>query len=502
MVKRLVSLLLGALVVGLGVSGVPAFAAGDNRVAAFQSALRTGGLVVRAGDTGPVFFPQLVDAHFLESAAGNNAGNPYKRFDIPPPPPRTFPRQLSVFRLAPYEAVVYLGPTPPAADYFSFTPFLYIRHYLTRPVRDWLFASLGDPLNNALIRVEGGGDPFDKNTLIIFTADRGIYERIAAAAEAAGYPASMINLYALPSDVLHMGLSPSSDTFSIGVRTANFKSQAEGNRYLFDAHWANVYRITPETIPPSQPLPQPPPRTREWRHESTLVPGIVPALNRLGRAIVAQTPHMTTRRFGSQQWFPLSSDVLTAAPGSPDYRQFAAGESTDTPYLRSALGGQPANFRLGLHDRLVVYGVNHAATGLATYSSFAVYGDFRLNTCEHQVPRFVYGCGDPIWNGVAGMTNHDFTASAQRYLPRDPLARYLYAVTVVRIKRECPAGPTDPYCLVVPFATQGRQPPSATVIGLGYPLMIGYRAYLNPVTKSGPSYRDIIPDRAILFPAR
>ncbi len=39
------------------------------------------------------------------------------------------------------------------------------------------------------------------------------------------------------------------------------------------------------------------------------------------------------------------------------------------------------------------------------------------------------------------------------------------------------------------------------MIGLNYPLMIGYRAYLNLHTKSGPSYRDIIPDRSILFPA-
>jgi len=29
--------------------------------------------------------------------------------------------------------------------------------------------------------------------------------------------------------------------------------------------------------------------------------------------------------------------------------------------------------------------------------------------------------------------------------------------------------------------------------------MIGYRAYLNPVTKAGPAYEDIIPDRAIWF---
>lgn len=500
MVNRVVSVLMAALVLGVGMALAPAVGQSDHRVQTFESALQSGGFVVRAGDTGPVFLQQWVDAHILESAGGNNAGQPYKRFDLPPPPPQTFPRQLSTYRLAPYEAVVYLGPTPPAGDYFSFTPFLWLRHYKTPPVRDWLWASLGDPLNNLGIKTEGGGDPFDKDTMIIFTADRRIYERVAAAAQAAGYPASMINLYPLPSKPLHMGLSPSSDTFSIAIRTANFKSQAQGNRYLYNPHWADVFRITPRTIPALEPLPTPPPRPREWRRESALVPGINHALDRLRQAILAKTPHLSAQQFSSQQWLHLSRDVLEAKPGSPDYRQFA-GESTDTPYLRTARHGRAARFKLGLHERVVVYGVNHAATGLATYSSFAVYGDFKLNTCQHQVPRFVYGCGIPIWNGVVGMTSHQFTGSAERYLPGDPLARYLYAVTVVRLRSECPAGPNDPYCLVVPVTKNGKRPPSATVIGLNYPLMIGYRAYLNPHTGSGPSYQDIIPDRAILFPS-
>lgn len=231
------------------------------------------------------------------------------------------------------------------------------------------------------------------------------------------------------------------------------------------------------------------------------MPGIDKALGRLRSAILAKTPHTTARQFGSRRWFPDSRDVLAAEPGSPDYRKVAAGESSDTPYLRTARHGAAARFKLGLHDRAVVYGVNHAATGLATYSSFGVYGDWKLNSCRHPVPFFVYGCGDPIWNGVASMTNHKFAGSARRYLPHDPLARDLYAITVVRARSECPNGANDPYCLVVPRVKRGKRPSSATVIGLKDPLMIGYRAYLNPHTRSGPSYRDVIPDRAVLFPS-
>ena len=467
--------------------------ANDGRVDAFRAALQSGGFTVGAGTTGPVDFAAMPDIGYADSAAGNEFGQPYKGIYIHP--------VIGPFWLQPDQAIVYLGPTPPRADYFSFVPFLWLRHYTTPPVRDWLFASLGDPLNNALIKTEGGGDPFNANTMVIFTADRGVYERVAAAAKAAGYPKSMLNLYTFPSNVLHMGTSPMDDRFVIGIRTKNFKNEAAGERYLNDPNWANIFLITPRTVPKLDPLPQPPQRKRDWRPEEKVVPGVGKALHRLGKAIVAKTPHQTARKFGSKRWFFDSRDVLPDDPSLPAYRQFVAGESSDTPYLRTSSNGDPVHFRLGRHDRAVVYGVNHATTGLATYSSFAVYGDWRINTCEHPIPSYLYGCGDPIWNGVASMTSHEFTGSAKRYLPHDPLARYLYAVTVVRSKRECPAGRDDPYCVKVPQPSAPRpyRPPSADGIGLKYPLMIGYRAYLNPHTGSGPSYSDIIHDRSILF---
>ena len=114
---------------------------------------------------------------------------------------------------------------------------------------------------------------------------------------------------------------------------------------------------------------------------------------------------------------------------------YVAGESSDTTYLRSAEDGAATNFVLGDDDMVVVYGVNHAAVGIATYSSFGVYGEWMLSHCPPQLPGepvFVYGAGNPIWNGVVGMTNHEFTGSAEQYIPGDPMARYLYAVRVVR----------------------------------------------------------------------
>jgi hypothetical protein len=493
--------LLGVIVLVLGAACAPAYGATDGRVEAFRQALDAAGFQVRAGQSGFADPPYFVDAHLFNSAMGNNAGQPYKRIDVPPFRQDALREQGSFIRLAPYEAIVYLGPTPPPVDYFSFTPYLWVRRYQTPPLREWLTAAVGDPLNNALIKTEGPGDPFQKNTMIIFTADEGIYERVAAAAQSAGYPASMLNLYTMPSSVLRMGTSLSSDMFVFVIRTANFKDAAVRRRYLLDKHWANVFRITPRSVPALRPLAQPPWRARDWRRESALVPGVDRALERLRRAILRRTPHSTARQFGSVRWFYDSKDVLLDDPSSPAYRQFVAAEGSDTPYRRTARNGRATNFKLGLRDRAVVYGVNHAATGLATYSTFAVYGDFKLNNCITQRPRFLFGCGERIWNGVVSMNSHDYTGSARRYLPNDRLARYLYAVTVVRTKSRCPGGRQDPYCLVVPRKKRRHRPPSAHVIGLNYPLMIGYRAYLNPRTGAGPSYRDTIPDRVTLFPA-
>jgi hypothetical protein len=143
----------------------------------------------------------------------------------------------------------------------------------------------------------------------------------------------------------------------------------------------------------------------------------------------------------------------------------------------------------------VVYGVNHVATGIATYSSFAVYGEWQLYPLPLDPPLFAYGVADPIWNGVVDITSHAFARSAEHYIPRDPMARYLYAVRVVRPAR---ANPRDPYCVVVP--DQGVAGPLfPDAIPLNKPAMIGYRAYLNPATGAGPAYEDLIPDRAILF---
>ncbi|WP_242359977.1 hypothetical protein [Anaeromyxobacter sp. SG17] len=475
------------------------------RARAFRAALEAEGFIVQDGLATFVDPIDALDQHAIDSASGFNFPQYYKRFVVPAHPDQGggIDEASDAFKLAPNEAIVYAGGTPPRGDYFSFCPMLWARYPGVRVTAtgDWVFASLRDPLNDLRIRTEGSGNPFHKNTIVVFTADEGIYERVAKSACAAGYPASMLNSYVLPGEELRMGIGEDADTLFFLLRTANFTSEAEGRHYLHDDSWARVYRVTPRVAPTLQPFPTPAWRDRTFTHETVLVPGLLEALDRLGGAILDQTAATSSRQFESVRWFADSKDVLEDDPASPAFRAFVAGESSDTPYFRTAEDGAPSDFTLGDDDMVVVYGVNHAAIGVATYSSFAVYGDWVRYPCPDPgaAPRYLNGCGDPIWNGVASMNSHDFAGSAERYLPGDPMARYLYAVRVVRKAR---AAGTDPYRVVVPEPDPnpyGFPEPSGNGIPLENSMMIGYRAYLNPVTRSGPRHEDIVPDRAIWF---
>lgn len=491
----------------------------DLRVSAFRSALRNSGFAVSDGSTYPVDpIADLLDSGLGDSANANNSGQPYKILMIPPhPTERDMPADpaelaLSIFRLRPDEAIVYVGPTPPMGDYFSFTPYLWVRREGRKVEKgDLIFAAVNDPLNSALIKTEGNGNPFHKQTVIIFTADQGIYARVAALAQAAGYSESMINCYIFPSELLHLGVFTEyrqSDSFVLLVRTANFTSEAEGDNYLNNDSYATVWRITPEQEPALVPFPTPEPRQHKWISERSLFPNLEDGLERLEQAILRQISNIEeSESFESIRWWPTSRDVLEAeeeGPQSPIYHKFIAGEASDTPYLRTAKDGKPAKFILGEDDLVVVYGVNHAATGLATYSSLSIYGDWITSSCDTLEDQFeyVFGCGDHIWNGVAGMNSHDFRGSAEQYIPSDPMAPYLYAVKVMR---QPPADKDDKFWIRVPEPPCEIPPCDESLpsynhgIALDKPICIGYRAYLNPATGAGPDYDDIIWDKAIWF---
>jgi hypothetical protein len=135
-----------------------------------------------------------------------------------------------------------------------------------------------------------------------------------------------------------------------------------------------------------------------------------------------------------------------------------AGDNRDTIYSTSDL------FLLGTTDSVIVYGINHALTGKATYSNCAIYDVVKLL-------------------GVAAIDSTQYGASAAAFVPADPNVAKLYAWTFAR---DCTG---NAFCTAIPTTCPG-------IANLGG-AVIATRAYLEPSTKTRPLATELILDQAI-----
>jgi hypothetical protein len=221
---------------------------------------------------------KLYDRGVLPAAYGNNPATKYLTYFVPPSPgskvPDLFARiavalgkspNISAFwNIRPDEAVVFVERTPPECSYFSCDHYLLSRTYGNET--RWIFANLGDTVNSLGINTEGTpnglpGNPYNQTTVRVATADRGIDQRIRAAALSSGYSGDLFNTQVLPSNMLNMGLENSSDTFIMLVRQALYKDKQAGNNYLNNTP-AAVFRVTPNKSTELDPYNYPELRVR------------------------------------------------------------------------------------------------------------------------------------------------------------------------------------------------------------------------------------------------
>ena len=120
---------------------------------------------------------------------------------------------------------------------------------------------------------------------------------------------------------------------------------------------------------------------------------------------------------------------------------------------------------------LVIYGVNHQATGKATYSSFVVYQE------DKEL-------------GVSSVNSPVFTGSAAGYIPSNDNAPYLYAW---KAARNCGS---DTQCLKIALPDYLQ---SCNSVDLSQKLFVAFRAYLEPATAVGPKPSELLYDRVIMF---
>ncbi len=184
-------------------------------VMAFKQALEQDGFTVQTGSIGYFDIIKLYDLGILPSAYGNNPSTRYLSYFVPPTPGQKVPdlfakiatalgmrlNSTAFWNLRPDEAIVFVGRTPPECRYFSYDHFLMSRTY-GNDTR-WIFANIADTVNNLVINTQGtphglAGNPFNQTTVIITTADRGIDQRIRAAALSTGYSGDILTPRCFP----------------------------------------------------------------------------------------------------------------------------------------------------------------------------------------------------------------------------------------------------------------------------------------------------------------
>jgi hypothetical protein len=451
----------------------PLVTSGD--INAFRSALERDGFIVQEGKFGVLDVLGLFEAGYLDSCYGNNPSTPYMILWMPAAPRETIDTAESIkigkavgnkflieglqtdFKLQPNEAVVLVGSTPPPAAYFSYCSYLFSRAIADE--RRTIFASLGDTLNHVRINTSGtpngaDGNPFDQETIIVTTADKAIDARVRKAAQSAGYSSAIMNTAVIPSGLVKMGLEDDADTFLVLLRLAFFEDKEAGDAFVGNPG-VSVFRLTPKESASLVPYGVQQLCSRGTGNVKEL--DLFGAVNDLRQAILTKYPGLKATELNTSIWLLEGFDAIQRGVN-------VIGENRDTTYLRTDefnLGDDPDEF-------LIVYGVNHAATGKATYSNFGIYGA-------------------KILNGIGAVSSHGLSGIAETYIPGHAASRYLYAWKVARNSRG------DPRCLEIPW---GRK---AHGIDLNEAAFVGFRAYVEKETKVGPFWSEILYDRAIKF---
>lgn len=443
---------------------------GPDAPPALAVALTAAGFTVQVGDA---FGFGLADCADLPDCYASNASGSYVLFSVPPTPggalpplgpttvnpPRTPAGQSVAWQLGAHEAVVIAGITPPPARYWSVAPYLFER--ADGGARATVFASLADatnPINVAHV----GASPFAARVAFIVAADAGVLAQARAGLIAAGWDPRAINPLPLAPDVVRLGTGGDADTVMALGRVALVDDPAAGAAYLADVP-LEVLRLTATAPPPPAPLPAPP---RTPPHSATDERSLEPAVDALEAAIRAR---LGAARADRLLLATAAQVAATLAPAGCIARLAnCLGEVSDTVYaagpLDVVLGGGALTLADDPGDYFLVFGVNHEAAGLATYSNVVV---------THWAKRA----------GVLAFESPAMVGSAAAYLPDHPDRDRLFVVTIAR---RCGGAP---YCLELPTSFPG--------VPLDQTLAFLFRAYLAPGAALAPDPAALVTERVI-----
>jgi hypothetical protein len=314
-----------------------------------------------------------------------------------------------------------------------------------------------------------GPDRFESPMVFIFTADQGVDARIRAALRRAGYPASIINTIVIPSATLKLGFEPGSDTFLVANRNALFEEKDAGDAYVENPTF-KVVRVTPEPEAALDPFPAPPLRIRGTGQTEI---DLTPTLAKLREAILQ-----------SYEGGYTASEYITKTVAYEGYdfterKVTTLGDTRDALYLGA--GNLPEfdlndDMTLRAGEFLIAYGLNHMATGKATYVN--------LNAYTSNDSKMALGSAFPV----------DLKDSAYQYLS-GPEADVTYAY---KISRNCD---NEDFCLTLAVPIEGCKikKDGSDILTDTSPLGVIFRLYLEPPTSIGAAFPEVVYDQVIKF---
>lgn len=395
---------------------------------------------------------------------GNNPSTPYGLVALPPAPGQTDadddafwmwgpidrPGLSRTFRLRGDEAIVILGEAPPTSRYFSLRSSVATREVAESGYHGLLLGSLGPTTNHLTLAAERGtpwwGEPF----AVVTSADHVVEGIVDGWLAEIGHP--IVAHDRIPADDVRFGLGRLADTFMVAARIAVPDDRAALSAWEADPP-LRVLRLTPPESVAWQPMAREPllplgsGQTEDaWRA----------SVDALGAAIRARFPD----REGIRE--PVNAGFTETFDCMDDFS--CIGEVRDRYAARVPTAPLPEG------EFLVIYGVNHARTGRASYHNASVMVD------EH-------------WVGVASIESDAMVGSARAFLGDDePLVDDLYAWV---ISRDCSTF-TEP-CLQVERSCPWPD--------LDETLWVTWRMYLDPASGVAPAGWELVEDRMLRFPA-
>jgi hypothetical protein len=468
----------------------------------FQNALTQDGFDVQRGQSMSLDMWQQYCDGVTATAKYNNKGAPYISAKVP---------HLSgditqipyTFQLRPDEAIVFIGVTPPPVTYFSYQPYLLNKYYaqpvpedlLTSPIQGCggdpncldVGTSLGDTVNVATIKTIGR-DPYSAPMVLIFTPDQGTDARVRSALQKAGYPPSIVNTIVFPASMLNLGFGPGHDIFMILGRNAKWLNgaagEAAGQAYMDSLNSTDptkpspvsVFRVTPKAYSATNLRPFPAPTLRVRGTGKTEM-DLLGKLDKIRDRIISQYTAMGY----------VVAGEYTSGPGSYDGYDFlqqmkrAYLDCRDTIYVGAGADAFPSNLnyeiRLTDDEFLIMYGVNHTATGKASYMNLNAYAK-------------------PSQLAIGSVFDTDFAHSTDAYLPGDSEASLLFAY---KVSWQCG---DEPFCLQMSTGDCARlqlDGPGHASDRANTQLAFATRSYLEQATKIGPAFTEVVYHRMIKF---